>query len=181
VKTHRSPWIVQLLIEAGVTAFKCATVAEADMVLAAGGKAVTWSYPTVNPAHVQRFVTLARRHPDAELTGMLDSERGLAVWRAELRDAPPNVRLRADLDPGLGRTGVAMDEQALKLARAVPAMQRLSGWHVYDGHVKGTPDERRAQVEAEAEQVVALQRALLADGIATDVVAGGSYTFNHWP
>jgi len=74
-----------------------------------------------------------------------------------------------------------MDEQALKLARAVHAMQRLSGWHVYDGHVKGTPDERRAQVEAEAEQVVALQRALLADGIATDVVAGGSYTFNHWP
>ena len=181
VKTHRAPWIIKLLTEAGVTAFKCATVAEAEMVLAAGAKAVTWSYPTVNPAHIQRFVALARRHPDAEITGMLDSERGLAVWRAELRDAPPNVRLRIDLDPGLGRTGVAMDEQALKLARAVHAMRRLSGWHVYDGHVKGTPDERRAQVEAEAEQVAALQRALQADGIATDVVAGGSYTFNHWP
>ena len=181
VKTHRAPWIVKLLIAEGVTAFKCATPREVETALTAGAKAVTWSYPTVNPAHVQRFVALARAYPDAELTGMLDSERGLEVWRAELREAPANIRLRVDLDPGYGRTGVAMDGRALKLARAVNAIGRLSGWHVYDGHIKGTPDERRLQVAAEAEHVAAFQKALLADDIATDVVAGGSYTFNHWP
>jgi D-serine deaminase-like pyridoxal phosphate-dependent protein len=181
VKTHRAGWIVRLLLDEGVTAFKCATPSEVEMVLAAGGKAATWSYTSVNPARVQQFVALAQRYPDAEITGMLDSERGLDVWRDALRGAPDNIRLRIDLDPGLGRTGAPMDERALKLARAVHALGRLAGWHVYDGHVKGTPEERRAQVEAEAEKVAALSKTLEAEGIATDVVAGGSYTFNHWP
>ena len=51
VKTHRAPWIVQLSLAQGVTAFKCATTAEVEMVLEAGAKAVTWAYPTVNPAN----------------------------------------------------------------------------------------------------------------------------------
>ena len=33
VKTHRAPWIVQLLLAQGVEAFKCATPAEVEMVL----------------------------------------------------------------------------------------------------------------------------------------------------
>jgi D-serine deaminase-like pyridoxal phosphate-dependent protein len=34
VKTHRAPWIVKLLLEEGVAAFKCATLAEVEMVFA---------------------------------------------------------------------------------------------------------------------------------------------------
>ena len=36
VKTHRAPWIVKLSLANGVTAFKCATTAEVEMVLEAG-------------------------------------------------------------------------------------------------------------------------------------------------
>ncbi len=181
VKTHRAPWIVQLSLSQGVTAFKCATNAEVEMVLQAGARNVTWAYPTVNPANVNRFVQAAKTYPDAQLTGMVDSERGLEVWRAELKDAPHNIRLRIDLDPGLGRTGAPMDQTALKLARAVHAIGRLSGWHVYDGHVKGNREERREQVLALAEKVRSLRDALKKEGIAGDVIAGGSYTFNLWP
>lgn len=181
VKTHRAPWIVELSLSMGVTAFKCATTAEVDMVLAAGAKDVTWAYPTVNPANVQRFLKGAETYPDAQLTGMVDSERGLEVWRAELKKAPDNVKLRIDLDPGLGRTGAPMDQTALRLARAVHSIGRLSGWHIYDGHVKGNREERRAQVLALADRVRALRDELRKQGIETDVIAGGSYTFNFWP
>jgi D-serine deaminase-like pyridoxal phosphate-dependent protein len=181
VKTHRARWITELLIAEGVTAFKCATNAEVEMVLAAGGKAVTWSYPTVNPVNVHRFAEAARKYSDAKLTGLVDSERGLEVWRAELRDGPPNIDLRVDLDPGLHRTGAPMTDVALKLARATHALGRLSGWHIYDGHVKGTRAERQTQVDAIADQVRALVAALAKDGIRTDAIAGGSYTFNLWP
>ena len=48
VKTHRAPWIVELLIAQGVTAFKCATPVEVEMCLAAGARNVIWAYPTAN-------------------------------------------------------------------------------------------------------------------------------------
>jgi D-serine deaminase-like pyridoxal phosphate-dependent protein len=181
VKTHRAPWIVALLSAQGVSAFKCATPTEVEMCLEAGAKAATWAYPTVNPANIRRFIALARRFPEVHLTGMLDSERGLEVWRAELAGAPGNIDLRVDLDPGMGRTGIAMGEAAEKLARQVARLGRFAGWHVYDGHVKGDTEERREQVHAIAAKAVALRDALAGDGTPNDIIAGGSYTFSLWP
>ncbi|MDO9413908.1 MAG: alanine racemase [Pseudolabrys sp.] len=181
VKTHRAPWIVELLLSQGVTAFKCATPAEVEMVLAAGAKQVTWAYPTVNSFNIHRFVDLGRQYPEAVVTGMVDSERGLEVWRAELKDAPDNVRLWVDLDPGLGRTGIAMDDSALKLARAVHKLGRFSGFHVYDGHVAGNRDERRETVLATADKARALKDHLAEEKIDCAVIGGGSYTFDLWP
>lgn len=181
VKTHRAPWIVEFLLSQGVTAFKCATPAEVEMVLAANGRQVTWAYPTVNAFNIHRFVECARQYPDAILTGMVDSERGLEVWRTELENAPANVRLWADLDPGLGRTGIQMDDSALKLARAVHRLGRFAGFHIYDGHIGGDRSERREKVLALADTVAALRDRLSVEKIDCAVMAGGSYTFDLWP
>jgi D-serine deaminase-like pyridoxal phosphate-dependent protein len=181
VKTHRAAWVVALMAAHGVTAFKCATPTEVEMCLEAGARAVTWAFPTVNPAGIRRFVASARKFPEARLTGMLDSERGLEIWRAELDGAPDNIDLRIDLDPGMGRTGIAIGAAAEKLARQVARLGRFAGWHVYDGHIKGDTEERRAQVHANAVKVAALRDALARDGMPNDIIAGGSYTFSLWP
>jgi len=181
VKTHRAPWIVKLLVEEGVTAFKCATLAELEMILDNGAQSVTWAYTTVNAANLARFVGLARRFPDARLTGLVDSEYGLAMWREVLKSGPDNIDLRVDLDPGLGRTGIAISDDALKLARAVRSLGRLAGWHVYDGNIKGDSEARLQQVSALADGVRGLRDTLRAVGIETDMTGGGSYTFNLWP
>lgn len=181
VKTHRSPWLTELLLEEGVKAFKCATPAEVEMVLAAGAAHVTWAYPSVNPAVVRRFVSLAQAYPDADLTGILDSARGLALWTEALREGPDNVTLRVDLDAGMHRTGVPMGGDALTLARAVHGTGRFVGWHIYDGHVHGDRATRQAAVDANADKLRALQDALLAEGIEVDAVGAGSYTFDLWP
>ena len=181
VKTHRASWIVEFLLSQGVQAFKCATPAEVEMVLAAGATQVTWAYPTVNAFNIHRFIECARQYPDAVLSGMVDSERGLDVWRSELKDAPDNVRLWVDLDPGLGRTGISMDASALKLARAVHRLGRFAGLHIYDGHINGDRNERREKVLALAEKVGVLMNRLNEAKIECAVIAGGSYTFDLWP
>jgi D-serine deaminase-like pyridoxal phosphate-dependent protein len=169
------------MLREGVTAFKCATPAEVEMTIAAGARHATWAYPSANPAVIERFANAARQYPDAELVGLVDSLPGLEHWKPALNAAPANLRLRVDLDPGMGRTGIAMSEDAVTLARAVHALGRFAGWHVYDGHIHGERAERRRQVAALAEQMTALQDAVRAGGAIGDVVAGGSYSFDLWP
>ncbi|MDB5947048.1 MAG: putative serine dehydratase domain protein [Ramlibacter sp.] len=181
VKTHRAPWLVALLLDNGVEAFKASTLAEVEMILAAGGTRVTWAFPTVNPQNIGRFIELAAMFPTAELTGLIDSREGLDLWTRLLVGAPRSIRLRIDLDPGMGRTGAPMDQTALDLARAVARLGRLAGWHLYDGHIRGEHDERKVRVQGLADALGALQSNLRDEGIHVDAVGGCSYTFDLWP
>ncbi|MGJ7499374.1 Rid family hydrolase [Variovorax sp. ZT5P49] len=181
VKTHRAAWLVALLLANGVEAFKASTLAEVEMVLAAGATRVTWAFPTVNPQNIGRLIELATVFPRAELTGLVDSPEGLDTWARLLDGAAPSIRLRVDLDPGMGRTGVPMDQAALELARAVARLGRLAGWHLYDGHIRGEYDERKVEVQKLAHALEALQSSLRDDGIEVDVVGACSYTFDLWP
>src|SRR5258708_10538073 len=72
VKTHRAPWLIQLFSDLGVQAFKCATPAEVEMVLAAGATCVMWAYPAVNPATVGPLPAIPPCDPQPPVTGMVD-------------------------------------------------------------------------------------------------------------
>jgi 3-hydroxy-D-aspartate aldolase len=181
VKTHRAPWIVKLLIAQGVDRCKCATPAEVEMALAAGAKHVTWAYPSTNSVLIERFVGAARQFEDAQLVGLIDCERGIRAFEAQLDAVPLNLRLRVDLDPGMGRTGAPISAQALELARGLHELERFAGWHIYDGHIKGTREDRQREVAVLADQVSGLQSTLRTQGVNGDVIAGGSYTFDLWP
>jgi len=180
IKTHRAPWLVAAMTARGVTSFKCATPAEIEMALSAGAPHVVWAYPTVNRAAIARVIRAAAAHPGALVCGLVDSQEGLAAWTAELAANPAaNLRLRVDLDPGLGRTGIAIGPDAIALARAVQAAGAFAGWHVYDGHIHDADRAVRARRVAE---IATRVRALLAAArLGRDVIAGGSYSFDLWP
>jgi len=180
IKTHRAPWLVEAMTARGVAGFKAATPAEIEMALRAGAPHVAWAYPTVNRTAIARVVRAAAAHPGAQVTGMVDSPEGLAAWTAELAAAPAaNVRLRVDLDPGLGRTGIAIGPAAIELARAVAATGRLDGWHVYDGHIHDA--DRAVRARRVAEIAARLRDLVGAARLGGDVIAGGSYSFDLWP
>ena len=183
VKTHRAEWIVRLLLAHGVQAYKAATVTEAEMVLKAGTPKLVWAYPTLNAAQIRTYIEAAWRHPAATLGALVDSPEGLAAWRAALRDGgPPNLRLMVDLDPGMGRTGAPLGPAALDLARALHAMGRFGGWHVYDGHIQDKDIAvRRDRIGQVAQQVRVLIRAGAAEGMSRELIAGASYSFDLWP
>lgn len=181
VKTHRADWIVRLSLREGIKAFKCATPAEVEMVLDAGAASVIWAYPSVNTANIMRVLAVAKKHRPARVTALVDSMKGLAAWRACLSEEHANVDLRVDLDVGMGRTGVPITREAESLARAIYDEGRFAGWHTYDGHIKGKIDERRRIVRSNADQLTRLMNSLRSQNIASDLIAGGSYTFNLWP
>ncbi|WP_313200523.1 alanine racemase [Rhizobium sp.] len=181
LKTHRAPWIVKLLLENGVRQFKAATTAEIEMALAAGASSVTWAYPTANGHTISDFLLLARRYPDASLSAIVDSDYAWNLWAERLDETFDNVKLRVDLDPEFGRTGIAMTQAAVDLARKIAARHVLAGWHVYDGNIKGTIAERQAQVDKFAAKICNLTVQLGDCGASIDTIAGSSYTFDMWP
>ncbi|WP_210248989.1 alanine racemase [Methylobacterium sp. WL64] len=181
VKTHRANWIVRLMLDRGIRNFKCATPAEVELVLSAGSPGAIWAYPSVNRANIARVIAMARRYPDAEVSALVDSFEGLAAWRETFAGNPANVRLRVDLDVGMGRTGIPVGAEARKLALAIQEAGLFGGWHAYDGHIHGNIKDRRREVQENASAVSHLMNDIRAEGVDGDLVAGGSYSFNLWP
>jgi 3-hydroxy-D-aspartate aldolase len=182
VKTHRSPWVTRYLVANGVKAFKTATTREIEMVLDAGSPEVIWSYPTTSEAGIARAIAAADAHPKARITGVVDDATGLAIWVKLLANGKhPNVDLRIDVDPGLGRTGVPIGERAIELALAVSKAGLFAGWHIYDGHIQdldlSVREDRFLQVLMKLNEMFKQTEAA---GLKTDIVGGGSYTFPFW-
>ncbi|OYD60178.1 UNVERIFIED_ORG: D-serine deaminase-like pyridoxal phosphate-dependent protein [Burkholderia sp. CF145] len=182
VKTHRSPWIVRMLVENGVSAFKTATPREVEMVLENGAKEAIWSYPTPGMAAIRRVIAAADTYPDAIVTGLVDSDLGLDTWLNELKSAKhPNVTLRVDIDPGMGRTGIPIGDSALALAARVHKAGIFAGWHCYDGHIQDAdPAVRESRLLAILEQLNAMFVQAEKQGLSTDIVGGGSWTYPFW-
>lgn len=183
VKTSRAPWLIRDLVSQGVTAFKAATSAEVELVAASGAREVILAHPQVNATAIDRVIAVARRSPDLRVAAIVDSPAGVALWRERLNGGtPPNLGLRVDLDPGMGRTGMKMDGAAAALARDLMDAGLFCGWHVYDGHVHDAERTVRQQrVDLIRDRVFAFLAGVHGTGAPVDVVAGGSYTFDLWP
>src|SRR5260370_28234872 len=67
VKTHKTPQIVRMALEAGITKHKCATLAEAEMLAGCGVRDVFLAYNLVGP-NCERLARLARAYPDCRLS-----------------------------------------------------------------------------------------------------------------
>src|ERR1700679_477489 len=59
VKTHKTPAVTRLMLDAGIRRFKCATIAEAEMLAVAGAPDVLLAYQPIGPK-AARLATLIR-------------------------------------------------------------------------------------------------------------------------
>lgn len=179
VKTHKMREVVQSQLAAGITRFKCATLAEAQMAAEAGASDVLVAYPLVGP-QPRRLAELALRHSRCRFGVVVDSSDGAEALIAA--GAAGQVDVWLDVDCGMGRTGVAA-ERAVGLARGLSnAGLAPVGLHVYDGHIKESdPARRQAAVATAWAPMSALRNALSAElGRLLRVVTGGAPTFaNH--
>lgn len=174
VKTHKCAGIVRMMTAAGITKFKCATVAEAEMLGAAGAPDVLLAYQPAG-SKALRLLTLVRRFPDVRFSCLVDDTETAAALDAHCAAAGVTLDVWLDLNVGQNRTGV-VPHRAPALAAAVQSCRslRLAGLHAYDGHITtADPVECRRQVDDAFAPVFALRKEL--DGIA--VIAGGSPTF----
>ncbi|NOX99619.1 MAG: D-TA family PLP-dependent enzyme, partial [Verrucomicrobia bacterium] len=180
VKTHKLGEVVKLQGEAGITKFKCATIAEAEMTAEAGAKGVLVAYQPVGP-NVERMLALVEKFPDTEFAALVDDEGVLARVSACFSAAGKTLKLYLDVNCGMDRTGIVMGDEAVALCRKIVDAEgtEFGGLHIYDGHVHEVdPAERKAHFEKSYEPLATFVESLRADGIELPViVAGGSPTF----
>ncbi|HVU55455.1 MAG TPA: D-TA family PLP-dependent enzyme, partial [Puia sp.] len=181
VKTHKSPDVTRLMLEAGIHKFKCATIAEAEMLAMAGARDVLLAYQPVGPK-LQRFIALVRQYPAVKWACLTDNEEALRAMGAAFAAAGVTMPVYLDLNVGMNRTGIAPDGEAFRLYRSAEDTKGVApvGLHAYDGHIRDVDFEQRKQKCDDAfEGVAALRQALRHDGFDDiTVIAGGSPSFS---
>ena len=180
VKTHKLPQLIYRQLAEGITKFKCATIAEAEMLALSGAGDILLAGQPVG-ANAVRFAQLINRFPHVQFTALVD-DIGVMNMLGEIAGASGiEMRLMVDLDVGQHRTGIAPDEHAAALYRAIDDHSDLiaAGLHAYDGHLHQTDVAERQKACDEAfAPVEALREQLVADGLQVpEIVAGGSPTF----
>lgn len=180
LKTHKTPQIVAMQVERGITKCKCATIAEAEMAAAAGATDVLLATQPVGP-NVERLVGLIGAFPSTRFRTIVDDHGiGRALSAAAAAEGR-TVDVLVDLDVGYHRTGIAPGPAALELCHFLTTLSGIAfvGLHAYDGHITDSDlAERTRAVEAAFQPVIEL-RDRLVDGGLDDLllVAGGTPSF----
>ncbi|MGE3818258.1 MAG: D-TA family PLP-dependent enzyme [Isosphaeraceae bacterium] len=180
VKTHKMPAIVKMTEALGVHKHKVATIAEAEMVAAAGGRDVLFAFPVVGPT-VDRLRTLIEKFPETTFRAVVDDPDATRALSQGMAGTARAIPVLVDIEIGMGRTGIDPGDPAFELYRLVDQLPNLvvDGIHAYDGHIQDSDlDQRIAHAREGTERTLALRDRLLAAGFDVPrLVMGGTPTF----
>jgi D-serine deaminase-like pyridoxal phosphate-dependent protein len=179
VKTHKTREVVEMQLERGIRRFKCATIAEAEMLALAGASGILLAYQ-LNAPKMDRYLELVKEYPRISWSSLVDNIDSARLLRDHARAAGQRVSVFLDIDSGMHRTGIA-PEDGLELAREIRALGdvRVLGLQAYDGHIRDADFTIRAErCEAAMVRVRELARHMVADGFDEPVIiAGGTPSF----
>jgi D-threonine aldolase len=180
VKTHKLPQVVSRQVALGVSKFKAATIAEAEMCASAGAPQVLLAHAPVGP-RAERLVGLVRAFPQARFSVIVDDAEVARHLSSVVSRAGLSLDVLLDIDCGMHRSGIAPGAGAEALYRLVHELPGLHavGLHAYDGHIHDTDlPTRRAKCEAALTPVLALRDRLRSAGfVVSRLVSGGTPTF----
>ncbi len=179
VKTNKSADACKLMLAAGISKFKCATIAEAEMLANCGAKDVLLAYQPIGPK-AERFAALIQKYPDTSYSCLTDDLSAATAMAAVFHKNGLEVPVFIDLNVGMNRTGIA-PAKAFELYQACSKLHgiRPVGIQAYDGHIRDMDFElRKAKSDAAFQIVSALAATLKNAGFtAPTIIAGGSPTF----
>lgn len=177
VKTTKIPRVWAELARAGVRCYKAATTRETAVlcdVLAAEGVEepdVLLAYPLVGPS-LSRLGTIAAAHPRTRLSVLCEDPALVAA-------IPEQVGIFVDVNPGMNRTGVPLEDRSRLRELVRAAGSRLRGLHFYEGHLHDRDlSTRRDRAHACYDELVRLVRDLRADGAhVAEIITSGTPQF----
>lgn len=179
VKTHKSKEAALLMLEAGITKFKCATIAEAEMLGRCKAPDVLLAYQPIGPK-LERFIKLIKTYPDTKYSCLIDNIAAAEHISEVALKNDLQIPVYIDLNVGQNRTGITTDH-ALQLYIDCQALTgiRIIGLHAYDGHLHDADMDLRTQKCNKAfEPVAQLQLTIVQKGYPKPVIiSGGSPTF----
>lgn len=181
IKTNKMPAVVEMMLQAGISRFKCATIAEAEMLAMTGANYVVIAHQLV-PPKTARLLALKQQYPDVFFASLLDNA-DTAQQHSDFFTANNTVSdVLLDVNNGMNRSGAPLGEATFVLYKHISGLPhvRLHGLHAYDGHIRSVNfDERKSSVESGFSEVEALCQKITAwQGTPPMVIAGGTPAFS---
>lgn len=180
IKTHKTAEIIKMQMAHGIQKFKCATIAEAELLAQCGAQDVLLAMQPVG-ANIDRFLRLMHEYPNSEFAALTDNLDVVKAISKKADEKDMVVTLYLDLNTGMNRTGIIPGEEAAYLFKIISDDGNLvaKGLHAYDGHIRNEDFEERKKVcDAALESVLELKTKIERIGIPINtIIAGGSPTF----
>ena len=179
VKTHKSSEVTKLLLAAGINKFKCATIAEAEMLGLCNCKDVLLAYQPCGPK-LERFVALMEKYPDTQFSCLVDNLSVAQQISAIALQHNLTISVYVDVNVGMNRTGIEPDD-TIELCESISKLPniQLVGLHAYDGHNEDIDMVKRTAASMEIyKSMTGLKETLLKKGFGNiTLVMGGSPSF----
>lgn len=178
-KTHKCSHVAKMQTEAGCAGICVAKVGEAEGLVQKGLRGVLITSPVVTDYKIERLMKCLSL--DREIMVVVDNAANARKLNEAVEKLGGKLNVLVDLDPGMGRTGVAFQEGLAmgQLITRLPAL-RLRGIQCYAGHVQHIVsfEERRRSSLAWMEQAAGVVRQFRQNGLPGDIFTGaGTGTF----
>ena len=180
VKTHKSADVTKLLLQSGFTQFKCATIAEAEMLAEAQTPDVLLAYQPVGPK-AERLAQLVKQFPKTTFSCLVDNVETVNQLNNIFKKTGYKLGVYIDLNIGMNRTGIKPGSEAEALYRKCQLLEGIIsvGLHAYDGQLRDADlAVRTKKCDEGFVPVIAMQQNLMREGFKEPIiVVGGTTTF----
>ena len=179
VKAIRAPALAHRLVAAGASGVTCATLGEAQTMVASGIRDVLIASPVVAQGQLRQLAALNRT---ARVIASIDAPEHAVLLAAAAQEAGVVVPVVVEVDVGLSRCGVPPGNAAVLLAQRVRSYAGLSfcGLMAWEGQTTriADPGEKQLAVAAAVGQLTATAHQCREAGLSVEIVScGGTGTY----
>ena len=179
IKTYKMLEVIKLQMDAGIDKFKCATIAEAELLGMAGANQALLAYQPTE-VKLKRLLSLIRNYPKTQFSTLLDNRDTAKMINNILEGSEIVLDVYLDINNGNNRTGI-IPEMAHDLYTYCLTLKSINimGLHVYDGHIRNEGvAERKKICDKDFKSVETLVHSIQKQlHVHPVVIAGGSPTF----
>lgn len=179
VKTNKIAEVCKMMLNKDITKFKCATIAEAEMLGIIEAPDVLLAYQPVGPKG-KRLISLLKKYSKTQYSCLVDNSETAQDLNNLCEENGVTLPVFLDINIGMNRTGISPDKaipllQKIKKLKALPVL----GLHIYDGHIHDTDFTVRKHKSDEVFKAAEalLQQASLLLNQPLKIIAGGTPTF----
>jgi D-serine deaminase-like pyridoxal phosphate-dependent protein len=181
IKTHKSSKVIALCQQQGISKYKAATIAEAELLAQCNATDVLLAYQPVGNT-LLRYFALLELYPNTRFSCLVDNPHTVLEVNNIAKKEGKVAHVFIDLNTGQNRTGIAQ-HASLELATYIFSQKNISlvGLHHYDGHLHQASLEQRHSQAAlcwqKTEQII--QKLGQLGHQTLEATAGGSPTFSY--
>jgi D-serine deaminase-like pyridoxal phosphate-dependent protein len=174
-KTHKSPHVARMQIEAGAVGLTCAKLGEAEVLVDQGGVTdILIAYPIVGEIKIRRLISLLDR---TRIVVAVDTHEAAAALSQAISANGRTLDIYLEVNTGQDRAGARAGQEAADMAAAIfrlPGL-RLAGIMTHEGHAGfSAPEEIATIAENAGKALVDTAERIRSEGIEVENVSVGS-------